>query len=112
MTGLRALAAVAYRQGDPTRHDADGDGRLGIWAGGGASYRPARLKLVRDGTACTAYARTDTGAWQQIGAATVPSAAADEDDGALDAGMVAGAVDLDHPGRTTTAVFGSFSITD
>ncbi|MFF3144946.1 hypothetical protein ACFVRU_25295, partial [Streptomyces sp. NPDC057927] len=64
------------------------------------------LKLVRDGSACTAYASTDGSAWQQIGTANVPSVSGDGD-----AGLVASAVNLDHPGETTTAVFDSFSTT-
>ncbi|MET7688963.1 GDSL-type esterase/lipase family protein [Streptomyces sp. NPDC005483] len=86
--------------------DSDGDGRLDTWAGGGSSYHPAWLKLVRDGTAYTAYASADGTAWQQVAAATVPSASGDGD-----AGLVASAVNLNYPGQTTTAVFDSFSTT-
>ncbi|MGW3109128.1 GDSL-type esterase/lipase family protein [Streptomyces sp. NPDC001100] len=103
--GGYAVLTMSKNYGIEFMTDSDGDGRLDTWAGGGTSYHPAWLKLVRDGTAYTAYARTDTGAWQQIGTTTVPSAAA----GALDAGMVASAVNLDYPGKTTTAVFDSFA---
>jgi lysophospholipase L1-like esterase/virulence-associated protein VagC len=106
--GGYAVLTMSRNYGVEFMTDSDGDGHLDTWAGGGASYHPARLKLVRDGTAYTAYARTGTGAWQQIGTATVPSAA----DGPLDAGMVASAVNLDHPGQRTTALLDSFSITD
>jgi len=84
--------------------DSDGDGKLDTWAGGGSSYHPAWLKLVRDGTAYTAYASSDGAAWQQVATATVPSAS-----GTGDAGMVASAVNLNYPGQTTTALFDSFS---
>ncbi|WP_330293283.1 GDSL-type esterase/lipase family protein [Streptomyces sp. NBC_00576] len=84
--------------------DSDGDGRLDTWAGGGSSYHPAWLKLVRDGTAYTAYASADGTAWQQVAAATVPSAS-----GTGDAGLVASAVNLNYPGQITTALFDSFS---
>ncbi|GAA1187752.1 GDSL-type esterase/lipase family protein [Streptomyces rhizosphaericus] len=87
--------------------DSDGDGRLDTWSGGGGSYHPAWLKLVRDGTVYTAYASTDGTAWQQVGTATVPSAS-----GTGDAGLVASAVNLNYPGQTTTAVFDSFSVTE
>ena len=87
--------------------DSDGDGKLDTWAGGGSSYHPAWLRLTRNGTAYTAYASANGTTWRRIGTATVPSAAA----GGLDAGMVASAVNLDHPGQTTTAVFDSFSTT-
>ena len=66
--------------------------------------RPAWLKLVRDGTAYTAYASSDGTAWQQVATATVPSAS-----GTGDAGLVASAVNLNYPGQITTALFDSFS---
>jgi lysophospholipase L1-like esterase len=84
--------------------DSDGDGKLDTWAGGGSSYHPAWLKLVRDGTAYTAYASSDGTAWQQVATATVPSAS-----GTGDAGLVASAVNLNYPGQITTALFDSFS---
>jgi lysophospholipase L1-like esterase len=105
--GGYAVLTMSRNYGVEFMTDSDGDGHLDTWAGGGASYHPARLKLVRDGTAYTAYTRTDTGAWQQIGTATMLSAT----DGPLDAGMVASAVNLDHPGQRTTALLDSFSIT-
>ncbi|NGO43881.1 GDSL-type esterase/lipase family protein [Streptomyces ureilyticus] len=86
--------------------DSDGDGKLDTWAGGGSSYHPAWLKLVRDGVEYTAYASADGTAWQQVAAVTVPSASGDGD-----AGLVASAVNLNYPGQTTTAVFDSFSTT-
>ncbi|MEV0222129.1 GDSL-type esterase/lipase family protein [Streptomyces sp. NPDC050704] len=84
--------------------DGDGDGELDTWAGGGSSYHPAWLKLVRDGAAYTAYASSDGTAWQQVATATVPSAS-----GTGDAGLVASAVNLNYPGQITTALFDSFS---
>ncbi|MGW1786459.1 GDSL-type esterase/lipase family protein, partial [Streptomyces sp. NPDC002143] len=106
--GGYAVLTMSKSYGVEFMTDSDGDGRLDTWAGGGASYHPAWLRLTRDGTAYTAYASTDGTAWQRIGTATVPSAA----DGGLDAGMVASAVNLNYPGQTTTAVFDSFSTTD
>jgi hypothetical protein len=85
--------------------DSDGDGRLDTWAGGGASAHPARLRLVRDGTSYTAQLTTNGLAWTDIGHATVPSAS-----GALDAGVVASAVNLNHPGTTVRAVFDHFTV--
>ncbi|MFD8220748.1 GDSL-type esterase/lipase family protein [Streptomyces sp. NPDC059697] len=104
--GGYAVLTMSRQYGVEFMTDSDGDGKLDTWAGGGASYHPAWLKLVRDGSACTAYASTDGSAWQQIGTANVPSASGDGD-----AGLVASAVNLDHPGETTTAVFDSFSTT-
>lgn len=86
--------------------DSDGDGRLDTWAGGGASYHPAHLKLTRDGTTYTAYASEDGSTWKQVGVAQVPSAT-----GVGDAGMVASAVNLNYPGARTEAIFKGFSVT-
>ncbi|WP_262063925.1 GDSL-type esterase/lipase family protein [Streptomyces sp. STR69] len=104
--GGYAVLAMSRQYGVEFMTDSDGDGKLDTWAGGGASYHPAWLKLVRDGSACTAYASTDGSAWQQVGTANVSSASGDGD-----AGLVASAVNLDYPGETTTAVFDSFSTT-
>jgi hypothetical protein len=86
--------------------DGNGDGVLDTWAGGGSTYYPAHLKLVRDGTAYTAYASKDGETWTTVGTARVPSAA-----GAEDAGLVASAVNANFPGDTTEAVFNGFSVT-
>jgi lysophospholipase L1-like esterase len=104
--GGYAVLTMSRSYGVEFMTDSDGDGKLDTWAGGGSSYHPAWLRLTRDATAYTAYASSDGTTWQRIGTATVPSAA-----GGLDAGMVASAVNLDHPGQTTTAVFDSFSTT-
>ncbi|WP_329244738.1 GDSL-type esterase/lipase family protein [Streptomyces sp. NBC_01478] len=104
--GGYAVLTMSRQFGVEFMTDSDGDGKLDTWAGGGASYHPAWLKLVRDGSACAAYASTDGSAWQQVGTANVPSASGDGD-----AGLVASAVNLDYPGETTTAVFDSFSTT-
>jgi lysophospholipase L1-like esterase len=104
--GGYAVLIMSKSNGVEFMTDSDGDGKLDTWAGGGSSYHPARLKLVRHGTSYTAYASGETGAWQPVGTATVPSAA-----GGLDAGLVASAVNLDYPGETTTSVFDSFSLT-
>ncbi|MDX3843305.1 GDSL-type esterase/lipase family protein [Streptomyces europaeiscabiei] len=102
--GGYAVLTMSARFGLEFLTDSDGDGKLDTWAGGGSSYHPAWLKLVRDGSAYTAYASSDGTAWQQVAAATVPSAS-----GTGDAGMVASAVNLNYPGQTTTALFDSFS---
>ncbi|HSX97944.1 MAG TPA: NEW3 domain-containing protein, partial [Streptomyces sp.] len=102
--GGYAVLTMSARFGLEFLTDSDGDGKLDTWAGGGSSYHPAWLKLVRDGSAYTAYASSDGTAWQQVATATVSSAS-----GTGDAGLVASAVNLDHPGQTTTALFDSFS---
>ncbi|WP_369030071.1 GDSL-type esterase/lipase family protein [Streptomyces adonidis] len=107
--GGYAVLTMSKSYGVEFMTDSDGDGGLDTWAGGGASYHPAWLRLTRDGATYTAYASTDGTVWQRIGTATVPSAS---HDGGLDAGMVASAVNLNYPGQTTTAVFDSFSTTD
>ncbi|MEU6907922.1 GDSL-type esterase/lipase family protein [Streptomyces coeruleorubidus] len=104
--GGYAVLTMSAQYGLEFLTDSDGDGRLDTWAGGGSSYHPAWLKLVRDGSTYTAYAGSDGTAWQQVATATVPSAS-----GTGDAGMVASAVNLNYPGQTTTAVFDSFSTT-
>ncbi|MDW6063885.1 GDSL-type esterase/lipase family protein [Streptomyces sp. FXJ1.4098] len=105
--GGYAVLTMSARYGVEFMTDSDGDGRLDTWAGGGDSYHPAWLRLVRDGTTYTAYASADGTAWQRVGTATVPSAS-----GSGDAGLVASAVNLNYPGQTTTAVFDSFSVTE
>ncbi|MET8275932.1 MULTISPECIES: GDSL-type esterase/lipase family protein [unclassified Streptomyces] len=102
--GGYAVLTMSAQYGLEFLTDSDGDGRLDTWAGGGSSYHPAWLRLVRDGTAYTAYASADGTAWQQVATATVPSAS-----GNGDAGMVASAVNLNYPGEITTAIFDSFS---
>jgi lysophospholipase L1-like esterase len=102
--GGYAVLTMSAQFGLEFMTDSDGDGELDTWAGGGSSYHPAWLKLVRDGTAYTAYASSDGTAWQQVAAATVPSAG-----GTGDAGLVASAVNLNYPGQITTALFDSFS---
>ncbi|MGW3754043.1 GDSL-type esterase/lipase family protein [Streptomyces sp. NPDC005134] len=102
--GGYAVLTMSAQYGLEFLTDSDGDGRLDTWAGGGSSYHPAWLRLVRDGTAYTAYASADGTAWQQVATATVPSASGDGD-----AGMVASAVNLNYPGEITTAIFDSFS---
>ncbi|MEV0222131.1 hypothetical protein [Streptomyces sp. NPDC050704] len=86
--------------------DSDGDGRLDTWAGGGGSTHPAWLRLVRDGTTYTAYSSVNNGlSWTEIASVNVPSAS-----GALDAGVVSSAVNLNYPGTTVQAVFDHFSV--
>ncbi|WP_329225304.1 GDSL-type esterase/lipase family protein [Streptomyces canus] len=102
--GGYAVLTMSAQYGLEFLTDSDGDGKLDTWAGGGSSYHPAWLKLVRDGTAYTAYASSDGTAWQQVATATVPSAS-----GTGDAGLVASAVNLNYPGQITTALFDSFS---
>ncbi|MFJ9379538.1 TIM-barrel domain-containing protein [Streptomyces sp. NPDC101455] len=86
--------------------DSNGDGTLDTWAGGGATYHPAYLKLARDGTTYTAYGSKDGETWTTVGTAQVPSAA-----GSGDAGMVASAVNAYYPGETIEAVFSGFTVT-
>jgi alpha-N-acetylglucosaminidase len=85
--------------------DGNGDGKLDGWAGGGASYFPAWLKLVRAGGTYTAFASEDGHTWKQVGVAQVPSA-----QGGADAGMFASAVNLNNPGAVNTAMFEGFSV--
>ncbi|WP_328484009.1 hypothetical protein OHS71_38835 [Streptomyces sp. NBC_00377] len=104
--GGYAVLTMSKSYGVEFMTDSDGDGHLDTWAGGGVSSHPAWLRLVREGTTCTAYSSTDNGlAWKEIGRVTVPSAS-----GALDAGVVASAVNLDHPGTTVRAVFDHFTV--
>ncbi|MFF7656153.1 hypothetical protein ACFZCY_41080 [Streptomyces sp. NPDC007983] len=103
--GGYAVLTMSARYGVEFMTDSDGDGRLDTWAGGGTSYHPAWLKLVRDGTTYTAYAGADGAAWQRVGTATVPSA-----NGAGDAGVVAGAANLNYPGTTVRAIFDHFTV--
>ncbi|UUU19306.1 GDSL-type esterase/lipase family protein [Streptomyces sp. DSM 40750] len=102
--GGYAVLTMSKQYGLEFLTDSDGDGKLDTWAGGGSSYHPAWLKLVRDGSTYTAYAGPDGTAWQRVATATVPSAS-----GTGDAGLVASAVNLNYPGQTTTALFDSFS---
>ncbi|WP_371569341.1 GDSL-type esterase/lipase family protein [Streptomyces canus] len=102
--GGYAVLTMSAQYGLEFLTDSDGDGKLDTWAGGGSSYHPAWLKLVRDGTSYTAYASSDGTDWQQVATATVPSAS-----GTGEAGLVASAVNLNYPGQITTALFDSFS---
>jgi len=103
--GGYAVLTMSRSYGLEFMTDSDGDGHLDTWAGGGASYHPAWLRLVRSGTTYTAYATGNGLAWDEIGSATVPSAS-----GALDAGVVASAVNLNYPGTTVQAVFDHFTV--
>lgn len=103
--GGYAVLTMSKSYGVEFMTDSDGDGHLDTWAGGGASSHPAWLRLVRSGTTYTAYSTTNGLAWNEIASATVPSAS-----GALDAGVVAGAVNLDYPGTTVQAVFDRFTV--
>ncbi|WP_262700765.1 MULTISPECIES: DUF1349 domain-containing protein [Streptomyces] len=103
--GGYAVLTMSARYGVEFLTDSDGDGHLDTWAGGGVSYHPSWLRLVRDGTTYTAYAGADGTAWQQVGTATVASAS-----GAADAGVVASAVNLSYPGTTVQAIFDHFTV--
>ncbi|MGW2640640.1 hypothetical protein [Streptomyces sp. NPDC001348] len=103
--GGYAVLTMSKSYGVEFMTDSDGDGRLDTWAGGGGSTHPAWLRLVRDGTTYTAYSTTNGLAWNEIASATVPSAS-----GALDAGVVASAVNLNYPGTTVRAVFDHFTV--
>ncbi|MET7781983.1 hypothetical protein ABZT28_40770 [Streptomyces sp. NPDC005388] len=103
--GGYAVLTMSQSYGVEFMTDSDGDGHLDTWAGGGASTHPAWLRLVRSGTTYTAYSTTNGLAWNEIASVTVPSA-----NGALDAGVVASAVNLNHPGTTVRAVFDHFTV--
>ena len=103
--GGYAVLTMSQSYGVEFMTDSDGDGRLDTWAGGGASTHPAWLRLIRSGTTYTAYSTTNGLAWNEIASVTVPSA-----NGALDAGVVASAVNLNHPGTTVRAVFDHFTV--
>ncbi|MEV5954756.1 GDSL-type esterase/lipase family protein [Streptomyces sp. NPDC051987] len=105
--GGYAVLTMSAQYGVEFMTDSDGDGRLDTWAGGGASYHPAWLRLTRDGTTCIAYASTDGAHWLHIGTVVLPSASATASE---DAGLVASAVDLDYPGQVTSAVFDAFTV--
>ncbi|MFF3140912.1 TIM-barrel domain-containing protein [Streptomyces sp. NPDC057927] len=104
--GGYAVLAMTRSYGLEFMTDSNGDGVLDTWAGGGSTYHPTHLKLVRDGTTYTAYASKDGETWTTVGTAQVPSAA-----GAEDAGLVASAVNVNYPGDRTEAVFKGFSVT-
>lgn len=103
--GGYAVLVMTAQYGPEFMWDGDGDGKLDGWAGGGASFRPAWLKLTRSGTAYSALTSQDGVTWRQIASVQVPSAA-----GTGDAGMVASAVNLNYPGQLTHAVFDEFSV--
>ncbi|MFI7502862.1 hypothetical protein ACIBVL_31185 [Streptomyces sp. NPDC049687] len=103
--GGYAVLTMSQSYGVEFMTDSDGDGHLDTWAGGGGSTHPAWLRLVRSGTTYTAYSTTNGLAWNEIARATVPSAS-----GALDAGVVASAVNLNYPGTTVRAVFDHFTV--
>ncbi|MFJ9379544.1 hypothetical protein [Streptomyces sp. NPDC101455] len=103
--GGYAVLTMSAQYGLEFMTDSDGDGHLDTWAGGGASYHPAWLRLVRSGTTYTAYATGNGLKWDEIGTATVPSAS-----GTGDAGVVASAVNLNYPGTTVQAVFDHFTV--
>lgn len=104
--GGYAVLVMTNKYGLEFMTDSNGDGRLDTWAGGGATYHPAHLKLTRDGATYTAYASKDGRTWTQVGTAQVPSAS-----GTGDAGMVASAVNLFYPGETVEAHFRDFEVT-
>ncbi|MDX2521190.1 glycoside hydrolase family 31 protein [Streptomyces stelliscabiei] len=104
--GGYAVLVMTDKYGLEFLTDSDGDGKLDTWAGGGQTYHPAHLKLVRDGTTYTAYASKDGTTWSTVGSATVASAS-----GRGDAGVIASAVNLNYPGDRIQAVFDDFSVT-
>jgi Alpha-N-acetylglucosaminidase (NAGLU) tim-barrel domain/Alpha-N-acetylglucosaminidase (NAGLU) C-terminal domain/Alpha-N-acetylglucosaminidase (NAGLU) N-terminal domain/NPCBM-associated, NEW3 domain of alpha-galactosidase len=105
--GGYAILHMTSQYGLEFMWDGDGDGRLDGWAGGGASFHPAWLRLVRRGGVYTAFSSPDGQSWQQVGTASVESA-----DGVGDAGMFTGAVNLNYPGQITRAVFEEFAVTE
>ncbi|MER7690330.1 hypothetical protein [Streptomyces sp. NPDC097610] len=103
--GGYAVLTMSAQYGVEFMTDSDGDGRLDTWAGGGGSYHPVWLRLVRSGTTVTAYATGNGLAWDEVGSATVASAG-----GAGDAGVVASAVNSNYPGTTVRSVFDHFTL--
>ncbi|WP_406443374.1 hypothetical protein OHB00_43235 [Streptomyces sp. NBC_00631] len=103
--GGYAVLTMSRSYGVEFMTDSDGDGRLDTWAGGGGSYFPDRLRLVRSGTTVTAYATGNGLSWDKVGSATVPSAG-----GTGDAGLVASAVNLNYPGTRVRSVFDHFTV--
>ncbi|MEE1832503.1 hypothetical protein [Streptomyces sp. SP17KL33] len=103
--GGYAVLTMSLRFGLEFMTDSDGDGKLDTWAGGGGSAHPSWLRLVRSGTTYTAYSTTNLLSWTEVASVTVPSAS-----GALDAGVVAGAVNTNYPGTTVRAVFDRFTV--
>ncbi|MDX2521196.1 hypothetical protein PV355_39670 [Streptomyces stelliscabiei] len=103
--GGYAVLTMSLRFGLEFMTDSDGDGHLDTWAGGGGSTHPTWLRLVRSGTTYTAYSTTNLLSWTEIASVTVPSAS-----GAMDAGVVASAVNTNYPGTTVRAVFDRFSV--
>jgi hypothetical protein len=104
--GGYAVLVMTDKYGLEFMTDSDGDGKLDTWAGGGQTYHPAHLKLVRDGTTYTAYASKDGTTWSTVGSATVASAS-----GTGDAGLVASGANVNYPGERIQAVFDGFSVT-
>ncbi|HJP74357.1 MAG TPA: NEW3 domain-containing protein [Pseudonocardiaceae bacterium] len=80
--------------------DVNGDGQLDTQSGAGtATSYPSWLKLVRSGSTYTGYYSTDDVNWVEVGATTVPSAAASQDVGVAmtsHSAHVTGEVDFDH----------------
>ncbi|WP_405825781.1 hypothetical protein OG241_49565 [Streptomyces sp. NBC_01390] len=103
--GGYAVLTMSLQFGLEFMTDSDGDGHLDTWAGGGGSTHPSWLRLVRSGTTYTAYSTTNELSWSEIARVTVPSAS-----GAMDAGVVASAVNTNYPGTTVRAVFDRFSV--
>ncbi|UUU19308.1 hypothetical protein [Streptomyces sp. DSM 40750] len=103
--GGYAVLTMSARFGLEFMTDSDGDGRLDTWAGGGGSAHPSWLRLVRSGTTYTAYSTTNELSWTEVASVTVPSAS-----GAMDAGVVASAVNANYPGTTVRAIFDRFSV--
>ncbi|MET7688965.1 hypothetical protein ABZT06_13490 [Streptomyces sp. NPDC005483] len=103
--GGYAVLTMSLRYGLEFMTDSDGDGRLDTWAGGGGSAHPSWLRLVRSGTTYTAYSTTNLLSWTEVARVTVPSAS-----GAMDAGVVASAVNTNYPGTTVRAVFDRFTV--
>lgn len=103
--GGYAVLTMSLRFGLEFMTDSDGNGRLDTWAGGGGSTHPSWLRLVRSGTTYTAYSTTNLLSWTEVASVTVPSAS-----GAIDAGVVAGAVNTNYPGTTVRALFDRFSV--
>ncbi|WP_328753508.1 hypothetical protein OHT57_44825 [Streptomyces sp. NBC_00285] len=103
--GGYAVLTMSLRYGLEFMTDSDGDGRLDTWAGGGGSAHPSWLRLVRSGTTYTAYSTTNLLSWTEVASVTVPSAS-----GAMDAGVVASAVNTNYPGTTVRAVFDRFTV--
>jgi alpha-galactosidase len=84
------ILAATPGHGYALQWDASGDGFLDSDAHGGAATFPSFLRLVRSGATFTGWASPDGIAWTQVGQATVPGVAANQDVGVFATAHAAG----------------------